>query len=287
MSVFIEDSFQKVERYRFFPSKEAIQHLYVPLEIGHGFFKEGDSFSPTAPTGYFFVYALKGSFFLDMPSGKGQIPSNTFVFTDATQKQTYYASAANVEYVLLHFDGVDAEHLFLQSQKASDFAIASKNPKAVKKILKQLLLSGKEQKETSETALSLKIYELLCTTLEPTLQGNYSKSTLTENYEECILFAENYIQENLESPLTVKEIAKVVHMSTSHFSRVFKEQTGFSPYDYVLNARLQKAKKYLAKDEKSIEQIAFLTGFNSTSNFIYCFTGNVGMSPLKYRKQNQ
>ncbi|MDE6659385.1 MAG: helix-turn-helix transcriptional regulator, partial [Eubacterium sp.] len=70
----------------------------------------------------------------------------------------------------------------------------------------------------------------------------------------------------------------------SFFSKVFKETTGFSPYDYLLSVRLDKAKELLQKTDDSIQNIAFKTGFNSTSNFIYFFKKEMGISPLKFRK---
>ena len=82
----------------------------------------------------------------------------------------------------------------------------------------------------------------------------------------------------------MQKLADEVHMSTSHFSRVFKQQTGFSPYDYVLISRLNRAKDLLQKAEMSVAEIAYETGFNSESNFICFFTENEGISPGKFRK---
>lgn len=75
-------------------------------------------------------------------------------------------------------------------------------------------------------------------------------------------------------------------MSTTHFSRVFKQQTGFSPYDYVLMMRLNKAKELLLKTDMYIAEIAYETGFNSEANFVYCFKNIEGISPGKFRKLN-
>jgi AraC family transcriptional regulator len=73
-------------------------------------------------------------------------------------------------------------------------------------------------------------------------------------------------------------------MSPSHFSRVFKQQTGFSPYDYVLVSRLNRAKEYLQKTSMTVSEIAYEVGFNSDTNFIFFFKSNTGLSPAKFRK---
>ena len=84
--------------------------------------------------------------------------------------------------------------------------------------------------------------------------------------------------------IRVGDLAQAVHMSPSHFSRVFKQQTGFSPYDYVLVSRLNRAKEYLQKTSMTVSEIAYEVGFNSDTNFIFFFKSNTGLSPAKFRK---
>ena len=107
------------------------------------------------------------------------------------------------------------------------------------------------------------------------------------DHEKSTILAEKYIWANLNNRLTVQEIAENANMSASHFSKIFKEDTGNSPYEYILNARLIKAKEFLLSTNKSVSQIASLVGFNSESNFIYFFTTSTGISPLKYRNNKR
>ena len=78
-------------------------------------------------------------------------------------------------------------------------------------------------------------------------------------------------------------MANASHMSVSYFSKIFKEAAGSSPYDYLLTVRLDKAKEMLRQTDCSIESIAYKTGFNSASNFLYFFKKETGISPLKFR----
>ncbi|GBE94437.1 AraC family transcriptional regulator [Nostoc cycadae] len=95
----------------------------------------------------------------------------------------------------------------------------------------------------------------------------------------------SYIHENLERDLTLAEIAAVVGMSMYHFSRLFKQSTGFAPHQYVLNSRIAKAKKLLSATEKSIEQISEQVGFQSQSHFTNVFRKFMGITPKAYREQ--
>ncbi len=73
-------------------------------------------------------------------------------------------------------------------------------------------------------------------------------------------------------------------MSSSHFSKIFRQQTGFSSYDYLLITRLNKAKDYLQKTDLSVSEIAFQVGFNSDTSFISFFRQSTGLSPNKFRR---
>ena len=95
--------------------------------------------------------------------------------------------------------------------------------------------------------------------------------------------AKKFIEENYQEALSVEKIAATVNYSVPYFSKIFKEATKLSPYDYLLSVRLEKAKELLHKSDASISQIAFLTGFNSDANFIYFFKKHLGISPLKFR----
>lgn len=132
----------------------------------------------------------------------------------------------------------------------------------------------------SEINWSLDIYKILAELLNP-LHISIKNNT---SYEDSIQDAKKYISDHLNEKLTVQDIADIIHMSPSHFSRVFRQQTGFSPYDFVLVSRLNRAKDFLQKTDMSISQIAFDIGFNSESNFIYFFTKSTGLSPSRFRK---
>ena len=138
----------------------------------------------------------------------------------------------------------------------------------------------KSDNPPTELNLSLDIYKLFAELLNP----QSAKSKGENSYEDCVQIVKEYISENLNENLTVGKLAEIVNMSSSHFSRIFKRQTGFSPYDYILISRLNRAKYLLQVSDMTVASIAYETGFNSESNFIFFFTENAGISPGKFRK---
>lgn len=94
-----------------------------------------------------------------------------------------------------------------------------------------------------------------------------------------------YINENLDRDLTLVELASVVQMSTYYFARLFKQSTGLTPHQYVLNCRIERAKMLLKTRKLSITEICKLVGFHSPSHFIALFRKFTKMTPKAYRDQ--
>lgn len=95
----------------------------------------------------------------------------------------------------------------------------------------------------------------------------------------------NYLNEEFANKITVEDMAEYVNLSPSHFTRIFKEETGFSPNDFLINLRVQKAKKYLLNHKLSIAEIALNCGFSSSAYFATCFFKRTGITPTQFRNK--
>ena len=94
----------------------------------------------------------------------------------------------------------------------------------------------------------------------------------------------HYIKDNIGKKITLKELSEIANMSVYYFSHRFKEETGFSPMDYVINTRLEKAKMLLVRTTKTVAEIAYEVGYGSSGSFINIFNDKVGCSPKTYRR---
>lgn len=201
------------------------------------------------------------------------------VILDCYKPHEYYTNDS-FESIWIHISGANSFDLFEEIGKGDGNLVKCRDIHHVKKLLFRIYNSISGVNPPSELNMSLDIYKLFAELLNP----QSIKSKGVGNYEENIQEIQNYIAENLNEKLTVQGLADKTLMSISHFSRVFKQQTGFSPYEYVLLTRLNKAKYLLQKTKMSVSAIAYETGFNSESNFICFFTENEGLSPGKFRK---
>lgn len=92
-----------------------------------------------------------------------------------------------------------------------------------------------------------------------------------------------FMQKNLHNTFTLGEVAKAVNLSPSHFSALFKEQTGFAPIKYFNHIKIQKACQYLQFTDLRIKEIAATLGIDDQYYFSRMFSKIMGVSPQDYK----
>jgi AraC family transcriptional regulator len=95
-----------------------------------------------------------------------------------------------------------------------------------------------------------------------------------------------FIDSNLGTNIELEDLASVAGSSRFHFSRAFRDATGFPPYRYLIHRRIDAAKTLLLQDALSIAQIAEQCGFNSQSQFAAMFRRVFGTSPGRFRREH-
>lgn len=93
-----------------------------------------------------------------------------------------------------------------------------------------------------------------------------------------------YIENHLAEPLRLSVLAKQFHISEGYLSSQFKYHTGLTLRAYLLDRKINSAKKFL-QEGKSVTDACYLSGFNDYANFIRSFKQEVGISPGKYRQK--
>lgn len=106
---------------------------------------------------------------------------------------------------------------------------------------------------------------------------------LTERAD--IDYVVEYINDNFAQQFTLEEIAGRIALSKSHFSRVFKRETGYTMQDYIIKVRIDRAKMLLLRGNSKITEIAHACGFSSSAHFTSSFVRHVGVQPSVFRKE--
>ncbi|OYU80320.1 MAG: hypothetical protein CFE23_09640 [Flavobacterium sp. BFFFF1] len=96
--------------------------------------------------------------------------------------------------------------------------------------------------------------------------------------------AVNYIAENITEKIKISDLAKQTRWESQHFNRLFKQYVGVTPYRYILEKKIEKAKVLLTETTLPITQISFELAFKSHSNFCAVFKKATKKTPENFRK---
>lgn len=95
-----------------------------------------------------------------------------------------------------------------------------------------------------------------------------------------------YIDHNLAGNLSLTNLSEVFYLNPTYISQLLKKHTGFSAREYILDQRIEVAKKLLVSGN-SVSETCYKAGFADYSNFIRTFTKSVGISPGKFAKEGR
>ena len=115
------------------------------------------------------------------------------------------------------------------------------------------------------------------------LERNIELKNRNQAHVDMISRARLRIREQLESSLTIQQVAEEMGMSYSNFRKLFKEHTGLSPATYQQDLRLQRAKELLSTTSMSIKEIAYRLNFDSPDYFSAKFKSKTGHKPSELR----
>jgi len=97
----------------------------------------------------------------------------------------------------------------------------------------------------------------------------------------------DFIEHNFQNNIYIHQLAELSFMSVRNFQRIFKEATGLSPNNYLLELRIQNASKLLTESNSAIYEVSAMVGISDWFYFSKAFKKKFGVSPLNYRKQNK
>ena len=97
----------------------------------------------------------------------------------------------------------------------------------------------------------------------------------------------HFIETNFYNNIYIQQLADLSFMSIRNFQRIFKEATGLSPNDYLLEFRIQHASMLLTETDSAIYSVSEQVGIADWFYFSKAFKKKFGVSPLAYRKQNK
>ncbi len=182
------------------------------------------------------------------------------------------------------FDCVDLKRIFITERSA--FLHLIRDDERLCNIVKSAISEYTERKENYMEVIRCLLFEFFVL-----LKRNYVDSGNTtvvrgERFRQNVLIepAIRKIMSEYSENITLTELAELCNMCKYHFCRVFKEGTGMTPMEYLMEYRIKNADIYLKTTDKSIADIAYECGFGDSAYFSRCYKKRRGISPTGARR---
>lgn len=162
---------------------------------------------------------------------------------------------------------------------APEYFLSSHPSQIYLKMDELILLHEKENK--------LMLYSCFLSLINLILHDANIPSTRNGKNYETIASAKWYIEYHFAEPITLTDIAESVHLSKIYFQNIFKESVGITPHQYLINCRIENAKKLLWNSNIPMTDVAERSGFGCQQYLNKVFKKETGMTPVSYRKSFQ
>ena len=225
---------------------------------------------------YMLQYIMEGELHFEVREKHFIAKANELVLLDCREVNHYWAtSRAKVKW--FHFNGNIAkplvEHIYASNPRGYFGELYAKRVEPYIDNIFEML----RRPTTSDFLFSHNIYSILCELASKTPRELSPTEDIVEK-------AVQYMKENYTDPINVKDVANAIGISLFYFTRTFKKVMYISPHTYLINLRLDNAKNLLTYTYYSIEKVARLSGFQSSSHFIRAFKQSTSYTPNKFRQ---
>ena len=180
----------------------------------------------------------------------------------------YSRVATTDELIVIHFDTTN------YSTRRIEFFIP-RDPDTLALLFRRILDCWNKKEPGYKYRCSSILYEILAEC--------YSQNYVLNSQASKIQNSVDYLLANYKkSDLSIKEIADRSFISEVYFRRLFKEEYGTSPQKYIINLRIQNAVGLISTGYYSLQEVAYMSGYNDYKYFSVEFKKLMGVSPSEY-----
>ena len=250
------------------------------------------SFGPFIRNHYLFHYVISGRGSLDATAEDGvttrryEIQAGQGFLICPGLINTYFADEHDPwKYVWVEFDGLRASESLRYAGLTAAQPIYRADDEAQSAQVRDLMLYIAEHSDAS----ALHLIGYLCLFIDALMQSSSTRVSAQENQLKDFYIQEavNYIEQNYQRNLTVEEVADACRLNRSYFSKLFKDNVGCPPQEFLIRVRLAKAAELMCSSNAPISEIAVRCGYSNQFHFSRAFTTHYGVPPQQWRAQNR
>ena len=229
------------------------------------------------------MYTLSGEGIVKYEGKECLLKPGEAVIIDCRKHQYYASNKKRWHFLWLHIEGKCAFDYVDILNGSGNLPVFLGNRFSFKSIYDKLLTLGGRFDTASELEMSLSLQKLITNMIQ--LKNTAVFSEQYSGYQKEIEKSIEYIKTRFAEDITVEHLAKLCSLSKYYYIKVFRSYTGHTPYDFLLGQRLQYAQQLLLESNMPVSEIALVSGFNDSKNFIFNFKKRFDMTPLQFRKQ--
>lgn len=248
------------------------------------------SFGPAARNHYLFHLCLSGTGTLYAENTKGEsitykIKSGQGFMLFPHQICTYIADHdIPWEYVWIEFDGLRAKETIELAGLSIDQPVYRALYKDIAETMKNEMLYIVNHKEESPFHLIGHLYLFIDSFVRSSTSTKTTGGTRLRDF--YIKEAITYIEQNFQNDISIEDIAVSCGLNRSYFGKIFREEMGKSPQEFLISYRMTKATELLKLTRLSIADIGNGVGYPNQLHFSRAFKNVYGISPRQWRNEN-
>jgi len=233
---------------------------------------------------YYLIYLVKGSISVRSPAlERDMMPGDLMIFSPGTPFDYTGIADGELIYYWVHFTGYGAGELIagcgLEPDRLRSVGMAARIAEAFEALFSAFTqMDGLSVLDRSGVLMRLLIL------LGREAAANAGTSAGALRARNAIAGSISYIHDNISSPLSVSELAKLEYLSPGRYRELFREATGSSPKDYIINLRINVASNLLTSTDMTVAQISAAAGIPDGRYFSRIFMRKTGKTPTEYRK---
>lgn len=230
------------------------------------------------------IYCINGKGWLKLDDQEYEVKSGQYLVVPAGTVHQYGSDEANPWTIYwLHFKGASAGDLMLQLTKNKTKFVVPINFSEERTRLFDSLYTRLESGYSADNLgyINMSLWYFLSSFCYDDLF--HLPSNKAE--KDAIDLSIEFMQQNIEQSLSLRELAAEAHISPSHYAALFKKKTGYPPLEYFNHIKVQKACQYLHFTNLQIKEIAYKLGICDPYYFSRFFSNIMGLSPLEYRNR--
>jgi len=243
-------------------------------------------------------YVEEGQFSLTVNNEVYQIKSGMLLLLPPGSLISHYAISPQISIVSLNFT---AEISFLNNRIWTELLslplIYPYPVESLYNVFKEMILIAYQASPVYQLLLQAELQRLLALYLEPFLMQDIRKEAVQQQSKEPVpqhsgidvrvLAATEFIARHTERFPELRELCELVQLSESHFRRLFLENTGLTPLQYIHQLKAEIAKKQLIRTNQLVSAIGFKLGYEDPNYFTRIFKKVAAMTPNEFRAKYQ